>query len=177
MIKKLKLEELNRVDLSTYRQMTKRPLVLVLDNIRSALNVGAVFRSADAFAITKIYLVGITPVPPHPDISKAAIGATLSVVHEYVSDIASCLKALKAENYLIVGLEQTNKSTALQSYAWDEKVALVVGNEVEGISNEALEWIDDFIEIPQFGTKHSLNVSVAVGLVLWDYIRTRLSTD
>jgi len=169
--RKLKLEELNRVDVATYKRQIKHPVVLVLDNIRSAINVGSVFRTADAFSIKKILLVGITPVPPHVDITKSAIGATKSVDYEYHEDIKSSLKRLGTEGMKIVGLEQTSTSTDLTSHAWDEKVAIVIGNEVNGISDEALPFIDTFVEIPQFGTKHSLNVSVATGIILWDYMK------
>ena len=174
MIKKLKLDELQRVDVNTYRQMEKHDVVLVLDNIRSALNVGSAFRSADAFAVEKICLVGITPVPPHTDISKAAIGATLSVEHEYFADMQSCLLQLRKEQFHVIGLEQTTHSIKLQKFRWPKKVAIIVGNEVNGISENAIPSIDEFIEIPQFGTKHSLNVAVAVGLVLWDYVKSQL---
>ena len=174
MTRKLKLEELNRTDISSFKKQEKFPIVLILDNIRSALNVGAAFRTCDAFAVTKLYLVGITPVPPHTDINKSAIGATLSVDYEYYEDITSCITSIKSRGYSVIGLEQTSASTMLTNFKWPEQTAIVVGNEVNGISDEALNLIDQFVEIPQFGTKHSLNVSVATGMVLWDFIKQRL---
>lgn len=172
--RKLQLEELGRVSIADFKDQKKMPAVLVLDNIRSAHNVGAAFRTADAFALEQIVLTGITPVPPHPDITKSAIGATLSMDFMYEESIATALSQLKVSGYHIIGLEQTTSSVALQSFTWPERVALVVGNEVRGISDEALTHIDHFIEIPQFGTKHSLNVSVATGMMLWDYVRARI---
>lgn len=177
MTRKLKLEELNRADLDTYRASDKHNVVLVLDNIRSALNVGSAFRSGDAFAIKKLYLTGITPAPPHRDITKSAIGATLSVDYESVDSVETCLHMLKHEGYQIIGLEQTSASEELTRFKWPEAFAIVVGNEVNGISDKALPIIDRFVEIPQFGTKHSLNVSVATGIVLWDWIKQTLDTD
>ncbi len=177
LIKKLKLEELNRIDLAGYKEQKKFPVVLVLDNIRSALNVGSAFRTCDAFSVDKLFLVGITPVPPHSDITKSAIGATLSVDHEYYPDMASCLNQITKQGYQLVGLEQTTKSEYLPSFIWKKKVAIIVGNEVNGISDDALPQIDRFVDIPQFGTKHSLNVSVALGIVLWDYLKSVLPEE
>lgn len=174
MTRKLKLEELNRVSIDTFKAQDKTPAVLVLDNIRSALNVGAAFRTADAFALERIVLTGITPVPPHQEITKTAIGATLSMAHSYDEDIAFAITTLKEAGYTIVGLEQTTTSIPMQTFEWPDRVAIVVGNEVRGISDTALPPIDHFVEIPQFGTKHSLNVSVATGMMLWDYMRGRV---
>ena len=174
MIKKLKLEELNRTDIDSFKIQDKNRIILILDNVRSALNVGSVFRTCDAFAAMKICLVGITPVPPHADISKSAIGATKSVDFDYFDSMADCLTHVHALGYTSVGLEQTTESIMLQDFSWPEYVALIVGNEVNGISDEALPLISTFVEIPQFGTKHSLNVSVATGLVVWDFIKQSL---
>lgn len=168
MTRKLRLDELGRIDLERYQTMRKRPVVVVLDHIRSAHNVGAMFRTADAFAIDRLCLLGFTPSPPHPDITKTAIGATLSVRYTKYDRSMDCLQQLREEGYHLVGLEQTNHSTDMRAYQWPDRVAIVVGNEVDGISDTILPHIDDFIEIPQFGTKHSLNVSVAAAMAIWD---------
>ena len=173
MVQKLKLEELQRVDIKTFKESDKIPLIIVLDNIRSMHNVGAVFRTADAFIIEKIILCGITPQPPHREIHKAALGATESVDWEYTSSIAEALANLDKDGYKIIGIEQTNQSQVITEFDFDEasKYALVLGNEVEGISEEALPLCHSFIEIPQHGTKHSLNVSVCGGIVMWEFFR------
>ncbi|MDL1913855.1 MAG: RNA methyltransferase [Bergeyella sp.] len=173
MTKKLKLEALNRVDLETFRLLKKNPITLVLDNIRSMHNVGAFFRTADAFLVEKILLTGITPRPPHREIHKAALGATESVEWSYSENIVSALECLKRENYKILGIEQATRSVFLQKYviSADQKYALVFGNEVEGISENALEFCDGCIEIAQSGTKHSLNVSVCGGIVMWEFYK------
>ena len=172
MNKKLKLQELGRVDIDAYRAMTKRPICVVLDGLRSAHNVGAIFRTADALAIERLLLTGITPVPPHKDITKTAIGATLSVAYDYFDEIVVAVSHLKELGYTLIGLEQTTQSVPLTSFKWPKKTALVLGNEVDGISAEVLDRMDHWIEIPQFGTKHSLNVSVAAGMVLWDHYKS-----
>lgn len=174
MVKKLKLEELHRVDVATFKNMEKIPVVVVLDNIRSMHNVGAVFRSSDAFIIEKIVLCGITPCPPHREINKSAIGATESVDWEYENNIDEALQKLKNKGYKTLGIEQTTASTLLQDYpvTSTEKYALVFGNEVGGLSEQALPLCDVFLEIPQRGTKHSLNISVCTGIVLWHFFKT-----
>ena len=171
--KKLKLEELGRIDVETFKQTEKIPLVVVLDNVRSMHNVGAVFRTADAFIVGKIILCGITPQPPHREIHKAALGATESVDWIYDKNISAALDNLKKENYQIVGIEQTSNSEIITDYQIkkDQKYALVLGNEVDGLSDEALPLYDSFLEIPQLGTKHSLNVSVCGGIVMWEFFK------
>lgn len=172
-IKKLKLEELGRIDVETFKETKKIPLVVVLDNVRSMHNVGAVFRTADAFIVEKIILCGITPVPPHREIHKAALGATESVDWIYEKEISSAINNLKNDSFEIVGIEQTTNSQNIGDYAInpDKKYALVLGNEVDGLSDEALPKYDAFLEIPQLGTKHSLNVSVCAGIVMWEFFR------
>lgn len=173
MVQKLKLEELNRIDVETFKTVEKIPLVVVLDNIRSMHNVGATFRTADAFLIRKIVLCGITPQPPHREIHKAALGATESVDWEYESDINTVIADLKSREFEVVGIEQTTNSKMITDFSIDQskKYAVILGNEVEGISDEALPHIDSFIEIPQLGTKHSLNVSVCGGIVMWEFAK------
>ena len=171
--KKLKLEELGRIDVETFKKTEKIPLVVVLDNVRSMHNVGAVFRTADAFIVERIVLCGITPQPPHREIHKAALGATESVDWIYEKNISDALQNLKNENYKIIGIEQTSTSEIMTDYAInkEEKYALVLGNEVDGLSDEALPIYDTFLEIPQLGTKHSLNVSVCGGIVMWEFFK------
>ncbi len=171
--KKLKLEELGRIDVETFKKTEKIPLVVVLDNVRSMHNVGAVFRTADAFIVNKIVLCGITPQPPHREIHKAALGATESVDWIYEKNISDALQNLKNENYKIIGIEQTSTSEIMTDYTInkEEKYALVLGNEVDGLSDEALPTYDTFLEIPQLGTKHSLNVSVCGGIVMWEFFK------
>lgn len=172
--KKLKLEELGRIDIETFKQTEKIPLTVVLDNVRSMHNVGAVFRTADAFLIEKIILCGITPQPPHREIHKAALGATESVDWMYENDISEAILALKNQDYTIVGIEQTSNSELLTDFEISKvrKYALVFGNEVDGLSDEPLSLYDAFLEIPQLGTKHSLNVSVCGGIVMWDFFKS-----
>ncbi len=171
--KKLKLEELGRIDVETFKETKKTPLVVVLDNVRSMHNVGAIFRTADAFLIEKVVLCGITPQPPHREIHKAALGATESVEWVYEKDISEALQTLKKESCKIIGIEQTSDSKALTEYSItkDEKYALVLGNEVDGLSDEAFSAYDAFLEVPQLGTKHSLNVSVCGGIVMWEFFK------
>jgi len=173
LVHKLKLEELNRIDVETFKKTEKIPLVIILDNIRSMHNVGATFRTADAFLIEKIILCGITPVPPHREIHKAALGATESVDWKHENDINTAISDLKSLGYEIVGVEQTTNSQLITDFTIDKekKYALILGNEVEGISDEALPNIDVFLEIPQLGTKHSLNVSVCGGIVMWEFAK------
>lgn len=168
-MRKLKLEELGRLDQEAYQKKDKIPLVVVLDNIRSALNVGSVFRTGDAFAIEKIIICGISATPPNREITKTAIGATESVAWVYIEDIKKAVSQLKSEGYKIVGVEQTDQSVMLQQFQNDgSKLAVIFGNEVDGISDNVLDDLDLCLEIPQYGTKHSLNVSVCAGIVLWE---------
>lgn len=170
-MKKLNLTELNRLSIEEFRETNKIPVVLVLDNIRSALNVGSIFRSSDAFALRHIHLCGITARPPHKEINKTAIGATASVAWSYHKDIELLIKKLKAEGYKIIGVEQTDSSVELQKFSINsgDQYALVLGNEVEGVSEALLAELDAAIEIPQYGTKHSLNVAVCTGIVIWEF--------
>lgn len=173
MVHKLKLEELNRIDIETFKTVKKIPLVVVLDNIRSMHNVGATFRTADAFLVQEIILCGITPQPPHREIHKAALGATESVDWSHEPDINTAIYQLKSKGFEIIGIEQTTNSRMITDFSVDpsKKYAVILGNEVEGISDEALNHIDSFIEIPQLGTKHSLNVSVCGGIVMWEFAK------
>jgi len=172
-MKKLSLKELGRVSNDAFKQMVKTPVVLVLDNVRSALNVGSAFRTADAFALDRLILCGITAQPPHKEISKTAIGATESMDWQYHKEIVDAVGALKKEGYKIFGVEQTDQSIPLQKFDPDPgyKYALIFGNEVDGLSDDILPHLDGCIEVPQFGTKHSLNVAVCVGIVTWDVIK------
>jgi len=171
--KKLKLEELGRIDVEAFKQTQKIPVTVVLDDVRSMHNVGAVFRTADAFLIEKIILCGISPQPPHREIHKAALGATESVDWIYVKDISEALNYLKSKDYQIIGIEQTSNSRMMTDFEIlkTEKYAVVLGNEVEGISDGVLTQIDTFLEIPQLGTKHSLNASVCAGIVMWEFFK------
>lgn len=168
---KLKLEELNRVSVEEFKKVEKKPVVLVLDNIRSLNNVGSAFRTADAFLIQKIYLCGITGTPPNREIHKTALGATESVEWEHAPSTLELVKKLKSEGYKIISLEQTDNSVLLQNFQpkINEKLCFVFGNEVFGVEEEVIRESDVTLEIPQFGTKHSLNISVSMGMVVWDY--------
>ncbi|MCB9203248.1 MAG: RNA methyltransferase [Flavobacteriales bacterium] len=172
-MKKLKLEELNRISVNEFKESNKIPVVVLLDNIRSMNNVGSFFRTSDAFRIEKIYLCGITPKPPHREIQKTALGATESVDWEHRKEIQELITELKQNQYKIIGIEQTSASKSLQNYpiSKGEKYALIFGNEVEGIQDEVVKIIDECIEIPQEGTKHSFNVSVCGGIVLWEFYK------
>lgn len=173
MNKKLKLWELNRASEEDFKQQTKFPLIVVLDDIRSLNNIGSFFRTADAFNVEKIYLCGITAHPPHREIAKTALGATETVKWEARISIAELIDELKRESVKICTIEQTEKTTLLQNiHTLDgDKFALIFGNEVDGVSQQAVDASDYVIEIPQFGTKHSLNVSVCAGVVLWEFAK------
>ena len=149
------------------------PVVVVLDNVRSAMNVGSVFRTSDAFLIEKIYLVGITATPPNRDIQKSALGATETVEWEYKSTIQECIELLKQSGYIVLSIEQSDSSLRLQDFIPDSKnkYALIFGNEVEGVSQYAMDHCDHCLEIPQLGMKHSLNISVSAGMVIWEFAR------
>lgn len=177
-MRKLSLKELGRVNIEEYKKLEKIPIAIVIDNIRSALNVGSAFRTADAFAIEKLYLLGISAQPPHREILKTAIGATDSVEWEYHKEEESLLKALNKDKFKIIAIEQAENSTSLLDFkpVKKERYALVFGNEVTGVSQHIMDRADDCIEIPQFGTKHSLNISVCVGVVVWDFF-TKLSKE
>ena len=175
-MRKLKLDELGRKTLEEYRQSEKHSIVVVLDNIRSAMNVGAFFRTADAFAIQKLILCGITARPPHKEIHKTAIGADHSVEWEYIEDVSMALQSLQKAGYVLAGIEQTDGSTPLDRFQPEpeKKYVLIFGNEVSGISDAILPLLDIVLEIPQFGTKHSLNVAVSGGVVLWHFLQVKL---
>ncbi|TDS12503.1 RNA methyltransferase [Sphingobacterium paludis] len=172
-MQKLSMDELNRPDVESFKSQTKTPIVIILDNVRSMHNVGSAFRTADGFAIEKIVLCGITATPPHREIEKTALGATQSVVWEYVQDTTEAIHALKEDGYMILAIEQANGSTELQAAEVDsaQKYAFIFGNEVHGVSDEAMRDVDACLEIPQFGTKHSFNVSVTVGIVVWHFVQ------
>jgi len=174
-MQKLSMEQLQRPDVETFKNQEKTPIVLVLDNVRSMHNVGSAFRTADGFAIEKIYLCGITGTPPHREIEKTALGATQSIAWEYAKDTKDALQKLKDEQFKIIAIEQAEQSVMLNEFKQNsaDKYAFVFGNEVHGVDEEIMEMVDACIEIPQFGTKHSFNVSVTIGIVLWDFIRNR----
>ena len=168
-MKKLKNNELERIDILEFKKIKKTPIIVVLDNVRSALNVGAIFRTTDAFLIKKVFLCGITAYPPNKEIRKSALGSSDSVEWEYEGDIIKVINKLKALDYSIVAVEQTNKSIMLNDFKTkNKKIAIVLGNEVHGVSEEVIKECDTAVEIPQYGTKHSLNISVAAGIVIWD---------
>jgi tRNA G18 (ribose-2'-O)-methylase SpoU len=169
-VKKLKLEELGRLSVNEFKEAEKIPVVILLDNVRSLHNVGSAFRTADAFRIEKIYLTGITGTPPHREIHKTALGSTDSVAWEYFENADEATTKLKADGYQIILIEQTTESRPLQEFVLrnDKKYCLVFGNEVHGVSEGVIELGDLAIEIPQSGTKHSLNISVCLGIVVWE---------
>jgi tRNA G18 (ribose-2'-O)-methylase SpoU len=170
-MRKLKTDELGRVGIDDFKKQEKLPLVVILDNVRSMHNIGSIFRTSDGFAIEKIYLCGITAQPPHRDIEKTALGATQSMEWAYSANVCDTINELKLEGYTIIAIEQAENSIMLNNYIPDNsmKYALIFGNEVNGVSNEAMNLIDTCIEIPQFGTKHSFNIVVSAGIVLWDF--------
>lgn len=168
-MRKLRLDELGRKTVEEYKAAEKHPIVVVLDDIRSMINVGAVFRNCDAFLVEKLYLCGYTPSPPHREITKSALGAEEAVDWEHAGDVLALVAALKAQGYRIASIEQTDASVPLHKFclAEDEKWAIVLGNEVDGVNAEVVAGSDLAVEIPQFGTKHSLNIAVATGIVLY----------
>lgn len=167
---KLKLDELNRLSVEEFKNTTKADIVFVLDNIRSAQNIGSIFRTSDAFNISGIYIAGISATPPNKEILKTALGSTESVDWKYYPETLQCINDLKANGYTIISVEQTANSTKLHEFAPQKegKYALVMGNEVDGVDQQIINESDIVLEIPQFGTKHSLNVAVSAGIVLWD---------
>ena len=172
-MKKLKLEELGRISVDEFKSAEKLPLCIVLDNIRSLHNVGSAFRTADAFRVEKIFLTGITGCPPHREIQKTALGATESVPWAYSEHPPDIVKKLKQDGYRVVIVEQTSESISLQKFEPmpNEKYCLVFGNEVNGVSEEVITLGDIALEIPQEGTKHSLNISVCLGIVIWEIFK------
>lgn len=165
------MDQLNRVSVSEFKKKEKNAVVIVLDNVRSMHNVGSVFRTADGFAVEKIVLCGITGQPPHREIEKTALGATESIDWTYEQDAETAVAALKSQGYTICAAEQVEGSVLLDAFRPDpeKKYALVFGNEVHGVSEAVLKLTDACLEIPQFGTKHSFNISVTVGILLWDF--------
>tara|TARA_B110000014_G_scaffold261421_1_gene253095 strand:- start:1745 stop:2272 length:528 start_codon:yes stop_codon:yes gene_type:complete len=170
-MKKTKIEDLKRIEVEDFKKSKKHDVIVVLDNVRSLNNVGSCFRTSDAFLIKKLYLIGLTGKPPNRDIERTALGATQSVEWEHVKNINEIGQKLKKNNWKIVLIEQTDKSENLKKFIPNpkDKYAFVFGNEVFGVSDESLRIADSAIEIPQFGTKHSFNISVSLGIVLWDY--------
>ncbi len=171
--RKLRMDELGRISPEEFKKSGKVPVVVVLDNIRSGLNVGSVFRTADAFLLEKIYLCGITAKPPNKEINKTALGATESVDWEYVEDTREVVLHLKNNGYRLLSVEQTENSTMLHDLEIhpDMKIALIFGNEVKGVEQQVIDMSDEVVEIPQFGTKHSLNISVSAGIVIWEVVK------
>jgi len=169
-MRKLKNSELDRLSVADFKQSKKTPIIVVLDNIRSLNNIGSVFRTCDAFLIEKIYLCGITAKPPHKDIHKTALGSTDSVAWEYVENTLELIEKLKDSNIKIISVEQAENATMLNDFNPNQQstYAVVFGNEVKGVSQQVVSASDIVIEIPQYGTKHSLNISVSAGLVIWD---------
>jgi len=176
-MRKLTMDELGRKSVADFKLANKKPIVVVMDNIRSMHNVGSVFRTADAFLISGICLCGFTPQPPHRDIHKTALGATDSVDWLYYEQTAAAVLALKEQGYKVYAIEQTQGSISLENFTShltqqvNNSVAFVFGNEVEGVSNEVLTICDGAVEIPQYGMKHSLNISIAAAIVLWEMVR------
>lgn len=169
-MRKLLNEELNRKSLDEFKQAIKTPIVIVLDNVRSLNNVGSVFRTADAFLVEAVYLCGITGTPPNKDIQKTALGSTDSVSWKYFKTTLEAVEELKQNNYNVYAIEQAQSAIMLDSFKPDKskKLAIIFGNEVKGVEQEAIDASDGVIEIPQVGTKHSLNIAVSVGVVTWD---------
>ena len=175
--RKLQNEELHRISTEEFKSVEKLPIVIVLDNIRSLNNVGSVFRTSDAFRLSKIYLCGITATPPNREIHKTALGAEESVAWEYSKDTLPVIHRLEADGYKVFSVEQAENSLSLEkvTFPTDGKYALVFGNEVKGVQQEVIDHSAGCIEIPQFGTKHSFNISVSVGIVLWQVVRPWLN--
>jgi 23S rRNA (guanosine2251-2'-O)-methyltransferase len=171
-MRKLANAELNRISADEFKKTDKTPIIVVLDNVRSLNNIGSIFRTADAFRLEAIYLCGICATPPHKEIHKTALGAEDTVHWEYFSETQTAVEKLKKEKYVLVAVEQTEKSIMLEEYPIDDqkRYALLFGNEVKGVE-QIINQCDESVEIPQFGTKHSFNVSVSAGIVLWEWYR------
>lgn len=178
-MEKLSMDALHRISVEEFKQSRKTPLCVVLDQVRSMNNVGSVFRTADAFRIEKLYLCGITACPPHKEIEKTALGATESVDWVHAGTTLDAVRQLKTEGYRVIAVEQVEGSTGLHQFRWEsgEKLALIFGNEVMGVDQEVVDCCDAVIEIPQAGTKHSLNIAVSAGIVLWEMYRQYLNTE
>jgi tRNA G18 (ribose-2'-O)-methylase SpoU len=171
--RKLNIEELNRISIAEFKEATKIPLVVVLDNVRSCNNIGSIFRTADAFRFEEVILCGITATPPNAEIHKTALGAENSVRWRYFDETLLAVRELKANGYIIFAVEQAENSISLETISLDsdKKYAIILGHEVHGVQQTVIDASDRCIEIPQYGTKHSLNVSVAGGIVMWDFFR------
>ena len=172
-MRKLENSELNRMSIDDFKEASKTPLIIVLDDIRSLNNIGSVFRTSDAFLIEKIFLCGITATPPNKEIHKTALGATETVAWEHYENVLQVIEELKSEGVKVFAIEQVESSVFLQNFEIEknQKYALVFGNEVFGVSQRAVEICDGTIEIPQLGTKHSLNIAVSAGIVIWDFFK------
>jgi 23S rRNA (guanosine2251-2'-O)-methyltransferase len=178
-MQKLKLDELNRLSVADFKTAEKTPIAVVLDEVRSALNVGSVFRTADAFACSEVILCGLTATPPHREIMKTALGSTESVAWRHFLETEMALNALRTEGYVLVAVEQADATIFLQDvdnqifakYGDAIKIALILGNEVDGVSEIAMSMADFVVEVPQFGTKHSLNIAVTAGIVVWEFAK------
>lgn len=173
MFRKLSNIELNRLDTEEYKRARKLPVTVVLDNVRSQHNIGSAFRTSDAFLVEKVVLCGICAVPPTPEIHKSALGAEFSVEWDYRNDAVQAVSELRDAGYTLIGVEQTENSTSLEDLMVEEgkRYALVFGNEVKGVNQQVIDMCDECLEIPQWGTKHSLNVSVSAGVVLWEFCK------
>lgn len=171
-MKKLSMDDLNRLSVEEFKETDKFPYVLILDDIRSMNNIGSVFRTSDAFKVEKVYLCGITATPPHREIQKTALGADETVTWEHVEDVVQLVKKLQAEGYIVAAVEQVENSVSLLDFQpkVNQKYAFVFGNEVFGVNQSVVEQADFCLEIPQYGTKHSLNISVTAGVVSWDFV-------
>jgi len=178
-MRKLSMDELNRKSVEEFKRSEKVPVIVVLENIRSMHNVGSVFRTADAFLIEAIYICGYTAVPPRKEIDKTALGATETVTWKYFQKAGEAVEELKSEGYKVFAIEQVDKSISLEKIndVYNDKIALVFGNEVSGVEQETIALCEGCIEIPQFGMKHSLNISVAAGIVLWEVVRANVKVN
>ena len=178
MNKKLKLEELNRMSIEDFKKSTKDSIIVLLDNVRSLNNIGSVFRTCDAMGVKKVYLCGITATPPHREIRKTAIGASESIDWEYAENALEIIKKYKKLKYSLIAVEQTSKSISLENYSHNmEETLLIFGNEIDGVSQNLIDQCDISLEIPQYGTKHSMNISVTTGMVLWTLKMQKLSKE
>jgi 23S rRNA (guanosine2251-2'-O)-methyltransferase len=176
-MRKLKLDELNRATIAEFKAGKKMPVAVVLDNVRSMHNIGSIFRTCDGFGVEQVCLCGITAQPPHREIEKTALGATQSIIWKYYPDTMSAINELKNNGFQIIAVEQAENSTMLNDYypENEKKYALIFGNEVNGVSEEVMKNLDGCIEIPQFGTKHSFNIVISTGIVLWDFFSKMVS--
>jgi tRNA G18 (ribose-2'-O)-methylase SpoU len=173
-MRKLSNQELNRCSIDEFKAKNKIPLIVVIDNVRSMNNIGSVFRSCDAFSVEALFLCGISSTPPHRDIHKTALGAELSVNWKYFENTIDAINELKKNDYIIVAIEQTDESTMLDKFLIDntKKYAIIFGNEVNGIDDNIIRYVNNSIEIPQTGTKHSINIAVSAGIVIWEFYKS-----